>query len=139
LLGGKAKSVKMSLLQAGHLNDVPEKISDFYFSAKKTGYLTNWSNWRMSMFTIQQPIWRQKTHVPNSPPEVLEDIWEGMVSDTTTEKWGRRNNKTIMIQVVAHPNTPAEIAIRASASEDEDLQQAGFARLIDLEKDKKAK
>ena len=138
LLGGKAKSVKMSLLQAGHLNDVPEEISNLYFSARKTGYLTKWSNWRLRMF-VTQYNWHYapRSTPPNSPPEVLEDIWERMVSNEPVEQYEIKSDVQTMMRIVAHPNTPAEIIIRASASPHEQLRQAGFARLVELEKEKK--
>ncbi|MBO67307.1 MAG: hypothetical protein CL398_03250 [Acidiferrobacteraceae bacterium] len=127
LLAGKANSVKANLMVEGHLNHAPEKISELYFSMKRRGF--NW--WNVSAF-IRGYYWSDKKEAPNTPVEVLEDIYEGVASPEN-KSYGKERT---LADVVRHPNSPIEMAIRASTSETEQVKQAGFARLIEIEKAK---
>ena len=128
LLAGKANSVKCNLLAGGHLNEFPEKISDLYFSMKRRGF--GW--WQRSVF-INGHYWRSDTEQPNTPLEVLQDIYEATVENVGKSVYGSERTLTSVVQ---HPNSTLEMAIRASTSEDEKIKQAGFARLIEIEKAK---
>ena len=128
LMEGKANSVKLNLLAQGHLNHAPDTISDLYFSMKRRGF--GW--WQRSSF-IHGHYWHTTPVPPNTPTEVLTDILEA----TMAEKPLYGASRTIG-GIIEHPNSTLEMAVRASTSEDETIRQAGFNRLIEIEKARKA-
>ena len=128
LMEGKANSVKINLLSQGHLNHTPDTISDLYFSMKRRGF--GW--WQRSSF-IHGHYWHNTPVRPNTPIEVLTDILES----TMKEKPHYGASRTIG-GIITHPNSTLEMAVRASTSEDDTIRKAGFDRLIELEKAKKA-
>jgi hypothetical protein len=127
LMNGKANSVKINLLAQGHLNHAPDTISDLYFSMKRRGF--GW--WQRNSF-IHGHYWKD-TQAPNTPIEVLTDILEATMKENP--RYGA--SRTIG-GIIEHPNSTLEMALRASTSEDETIRQAGFNRLIAIEKAKKA-
>ena len=126
LMNGKANSVKINLLSQGHLNHAPDTISDLYFSMKRRGF--GW--WQRNSF-INGHYWHTTPEAPNTPIEVLTDILEETMKDVP--RYGA--SRTIGA-IVSHPNATLEMAVRASTSEDETIRQAGFGRLIEIEKAK---
>ena len=126
LLAGKANSVKVNLMVEGHLNHAPEKISELYFSMKRRGF--NW--WQRGCFA-QGHYWAHNNGVPNTPVEVLQDMYESTLKDN--KHYG--TDRTL-VSIISHPNATLEMAIRASTSDAEIVKQAGFNRLIEIEKAK---
>ena len=126
LLAGKANSVKVNLMVEGHLNHAPDEISELYFSMKRRGF--NW--WQRGVFA-RGHYWAHNDTMPNTPVEVLQDMYDCTVRDDKNYGTDRT-----LASIVSHPNATLEMAIRASTSETETLKQAGFARLIEIEKEK---
>ena len=126
LLAGKANSVKVNLMVEGHLNHAPDEISDLYFSMKRRGF--GW--WQRGVFA-RGHYWAHNDTVPNTPVEVLQDMYDSTVKDD--KHYG--TDRTLA-SIISHPNATLEMAIRASTSENENVKQAGFARLIEIEKEK---
>ena len=128
LMNGKANSVKINLLAQGHLNHAPDTISTLYFSMKRRGF--GW--WQRSSF-IHGHYWRPMAEPPNTPLEVLMDILEATMKENP--RYGA--SRTIG-GIISHPNSTLEMAVRASTSDDDTIRKAGFDRLIEFEKAKKA-
>ena len=128
LMEGKANSVKLNLLSQGHLNHAPDTISDLYFSMKRRGF--GW--WQRNTF-VSGHYWATAGETPNTPTAVITDILEETMKDSP-----RYGAARTVAAVVSHPNATLEMAVRASTSEEEDIRQAGFARLIEFENAKKA-
>ena len=132
LLAGKANSVKVNLMVAGHLNDAPDKIADVYYAARRRGIV--W--WSMSWFT-RGSYWSGSGAVPNTPTKVLQDIYDTTLSTIANGRAGYGAERTLL-ECVSHPNAPLEMALRASTSEMEKVKRAGFDRLVEIEKAKQA-
>ena len=126
LLAGKANSVKVNLMVEGHLNHAPEKISELYYSMKRRGF--GW--WQRGTFA-RGHYWSHRNTVPNTPVEVLQDMYDATVKDTA-----RYGIERTLRDIVCHPNSTLKMAIQASTSEIESIKRAGFARLIEIEKEK---
>ena len=110
----------------GHLNHAPDEISDLYFSMKRRGF--GW--WQRSSFS-QGHYWSHSNTVPNTPVEVLQDMY-----DSTAKESAQYGTDRTLTSIITHPNSTLKMAIQASTSENESIKQAGFARLIEIEKEK---
>ncbi len=126
LLAGKANSVKCNLMVEGHLNDMPDQISDLYFSMKRRGF--GW--WQRSTFA-QGHYWAHSNTIPNTPVEVLQDMY-----DATVKESNQYGTDRTLTSIISHPNATLEMAIRASTSTSEIVKQAGFVRLVEIERAK---
>jgi len=147
LLAGRANSVKFNLLCAGHLNEHPTKIAELYYALKGFHRL-DW--WRLSPFVRSGHValWGRRSvdsetpPPPNTPLEVLEDIHQTLREASKSELangahggYSSYNARTLE-DVVGHPNASERMAVIASTSENEIIRQAGFDRLVALEKER---
>ena len=128
LMNGKANSVKCNLMVEGHLHHRPDIIRDLYFSMKRRGF-----GWWQGHAFIRGSYWATNDAAPNTPVEVLQDIYETTLADD--HGYGKLRT---LSSVVAHPNSTLEMAIKASTSEDDTLKKAGFDRLVEIERAKAA-
>lgn len=124
LMKGKSNIAKWALVEQGRLNDTPERIAKVY-NDTPTRYR---SSWRMST-TFGDKSWGTFKS-PNTPPDVLMSIYKDFM---TNEREGYYYVKGI----AQHPNAPEDMAIMMSTSNRIDIQKAGFARLIEINKEKK--
>ena len=124
LLAGRADSVKLILMSAGHMNEYPEKISELYFRFKTRGYW-RFNEWRMSKFFWS---WNDRIEAPNTPTNVLRDIYDQLVEHSG--QYGTRANR--LVSLLQHRNSTERMAVIASTSENETVRRAGFERLVKL-------
>ena len=136
LLNGKALSVKLELMLAGHINEDQDAIRDLYYAMRRRGMITRWSGWRMNMF-VSGAHWH-KGGIPNTPPEVVEEIFEASMS-IMEDGHNYYASPYAVIKAVVHPNSTLSMAIRASQHKDAEIRRAGFERLVAIEKAKDSK
>ena len=125
LMSGKSRLVKSIMVSSGNITD-SDVISEIYFSQKsKTPY------WRAFSHFVKN-WWRGLKEI-NSPPEVLEDIWESYYSGASPQQY-RYGATRHAIALAEHKNCSLKLAIIMSTHENVEISSAGKAALVRISK-----